>query len=88
MNTLKQHQQTLDSLRADPFIKDVWLARQAFRHIEHDRTSLLPNIVDTLKAIIGNPVCMAMIEKQNDHYLAIENREFDKLVLKSSDRRC
>ena len=26
-----------------------------------------------------------MIEKQNDHYLAIENREFDKLVLKSSD---
>ena len=85
VNTLKQHQQTLDSLRADPFIKDVWLARQAFRHIEHDRTSLLPNIVDTLKAIIGNPVCMAMIEKQNDHYLAIENREFDKLVLKSSD---
>jgi thiol-disulfide isomerase/thioredoxin len=25
------------------------------------------------------------VEKQNDHYLAIENREFDKLVLKSSD---
>ena len=26
-----------------------------------------------------------MIEKQNNHYLAIENREFDKLVIKSSD---
>ena len=26
-----------------------------------------------------------MVEKQNDHYLAIENRESDKLVLKSSD---
>ena len=26
-----------------------------------------------------------MIEKQNGHYLAIENRDFDKLVLKSSD---
>ena len=25
------------------------------------------------------------MQKQNDHYLAIENREFDKLVLKSSD---
>ena len=26
-----------------------------------------------------------MIEKENSHYVAIENREFDKLVLKSSD---
>ena len=85
VNTLKQHQLTLDSLAADPFIKDVWLARQALSHIDHERTSLLPNIVDTLKAMIGNPDCIAMIEKQNDHYLAIENREFDKLVLKSSD---
>ena len=85
VNTLKQHQLTLDSLRADPFIKDVWLTRQAFSHIDHDRTSLLPNIVDTLKAMIGNPDCIAMIEKQNNHYLAIENREFDKQVLKSSD---
>ena len=85
VNTLKQHQLTLDSLRADPFIKDVWLTRQALSHIDHDRTSLLPNIVDTLKAMIGNPDCIAMIEKQNDQYLAIENREFDKLVLKSSD---
>ena len=85
VNTLKQHQLTLDSLRADPFIKDVWLTRQALSHIDHDRTSLLPNIVDTLKAMISNPDCIAMIEKQNNHYLAIENREFDKLVLKSSD---
>ena len=52
VNTLKQHQLTLDSLRADPFIKDVWLTRQALSHIDHDRTSLLPNIVDTLKAMI------------------------------------
>jgi thiol-disulfide isomerase/thioredoxin len=35
--------------------------------------------------MINNPVCLAMIEKKNDYYLAIENREFDKLVLKSSD---
>ena len=28
---------------------------------------------------------IAMIEKQNDYYHAIENREFDKLVLKSAD---
>ena len=35
--------------------------------------------------MISNPTCLALIEKQNGHYLAIENREFDKLVLKSSD---
>ncbi len=85
VNGLKQHQLTLDSLNAAPFIKDVWLTRQTLEHIEHNRTSLAPNIMDTLKAMISNPDCIAMIEKQNDHYLAIENREFDKLVLKSSD---
>ena len=41
--------------------------------------------METLKTMISNPTCIAMIEQQNDHYLAIENREFDKLVLKSSD---
>ena len=85
INTLKQHVLTLDSLSADPFIKDLWLGRQALNHIDHERTSLLPSVMDTIKAMIHNPVCIAMIEKQNDHYLTIENREFDKLVLKSSD---
>jgi len=85
VNTLKQYVLTLDSLGADPFIKDLWLGQQAFRHIDHERTSLLPSVLDTIKAMISNPMCIAVIEKQNDHYLAIENREFDKLVLKSSD---
>ena len=85
INTLKQHVLTLDSLHADPFIKDLYLGQQAFSHIDHERTSLLPNVLDTLKAMINDPVCFAMVKKLNDHYLAIENREFDKLVLKSSD---
>ena len=85
INTLKQHVLTLDSLGADPFIKGLYLGQQALHHLDHERTSLLPNVMDTLKAMIHNPICMAMIEKQNDYYLAIENREFDKLVLKSSD---
>ena len=85
INTLKQHVLTLDSLGADPFVKNIWLIRQALSHIDHERTSLLPNVLDTIRGMISNPVCIAMIEKQNDYYLAIENREFDKLVLKSSD---
>ena len=75
----------LDSLNADPFVKEVWLTRQVLQQIDHERASLLPSVIDTVKAMIGNPECIAMIEKLNDHYLAIENREFDKLVLKSSD---
>ena len=82
---LKQYVVTLDSLGADPFIKDIYLGRQALSHIDRERASLLPAVLDTLKTMISNPVCLAMIEKQNDYYLAIENREFDKLVLKSSD---
>ena len=31
------------------------------------------------------PAFLERVEQQNNHYLAIENREFDKLVLKSSD---
>ncbi len=85
MNALKQYVLTLDSLHADTFIKDLWLGRQALSHIDHERTSLPSSVLDTLKTMISNPTYMAMIEKQNDHYLAIENREFDKLVLKSSD---
>ena len=82
---MKEQVQVLDSLRADPFIKDVWLTRQALHPLDHERTSLAPDVVDTLKAMISNPDCIAMIEKKNNYYLAIENREFDKLVLKSSD---
>ena len=35
--------------------------------------------------MVSNPEYIQQVEKLNDHYLAIENREFDKLVIKSSD---
>jgi hypothetical protein len=85
LSVVDGHIKTLDSLNADPFIRNVWLARKALEYLEHQRTSLLPNTMNTLRGMISNPDCIALIEKQNDHYLAIENREFDKLVLKSSD---
>jgi hypothetical protein len=85
ISNLKNHSVALDSLGAEPFIKNIWLTRQTLSRIDHERTSLAPSVLDTIKTMINNPICIAMIEKQNDHYLAIENREFDKLVLKSSD---
>ena len=82
---LKQEQFALDSLGADQDFKDIWLTRLVNGEISHTHTLLSPMVIDTLKALVANPVGIAMIEKQNDYYLAIENREFDKLVLKSSD---
>jgi len=75
----------LDSIGADSFIKDLWLSRMAYNEIENRRTSLAPATLDTLKELVSSPAFLERVEQQNNHYLAIENREFDKLVLKSSD---
>jgi thiol-disulfide isomerase/thioredoxin len=42
-------------------------------------------MMDTLKVMIGIPAAIEMIEKKNDYYVALANREFNKLVFKSSD---
>ena len=82
---MKQEAFALDSLGADQDLKDIWLTRLVNGEIGNTHMSLSPMVIDTLKALVTNPVAIAMVEKQNDYYLAIENREFDKLVLKSSD---
>lgn len=75
----------LDSIGAEQIIKDVWLTRLVHGYIDEKHASVSPMVIDTLKTLVANPVGIAMIEKQNNYYLALENREFDKLVLKSSD---
>ena len=82
---MKQEAFALDSLGADPIMKNLYLSRLVHAVIDETHTSLSPMVIDTLKALTPNPVGLARIEQLNDHYLAIENREFDKLVLKSSD---
>jgi thiol-disulfide isomerase/thioredoxin len=82
---MRDQEHKLDSLGADPSLKSLWISQQVSEELDYDRTSLLPEILDTLKAMINNPIVIEMIEKKNNHYLAIENREFDKLALKSSD---
>lgn len=82
---IKQAANVLDSLGADQIIKDIWLSYIADRVIDDTHTSMSPMAIDTLKAMVKNPFCIERIEKDNAHYLTIENREFDKLVIKSSD---
>ncbi len=85
LSMMREYKKTLDSLHTEPFLKGVWLFRQAYASFERERTSLLPSAMDSLRAMIKNPDCIAMLEKQNEHYLAIENRDLDKQVLKSAD---
>ena len=82
---MKQEANVLDSLGADQIIKDIWLSYIADRVIDDTHTSMSPMAIDTLKAMVKNPFFIERIEKDNAHYLTIENREFDKLVIKSSD---
>ena len=82
---MKDQAHVLDSLGADTLIKDIFLTRMVYEDIENRRTTLLPEVIDTLKALSTSSYGIALVEKLNDKYLAIENREFDKLVLKSSD---
>ena len=85
LSNMKDQAHRLDSLGAEPFLKSLWLTQQVYEELEHDRVSLLPEVLDSLKAMIANPIGIEMIEKKNDYYAALANREFDKLVLKSSD---
>lgn len=82
---MKTNLHRLDSLRADPLIKDLILSQIVNDQIDNTRTSLLPEVIDTLKALVNHPYGIKLVEKSNNRYLAIENREFNKLVLKSSD---
>ena len=82
---MKQEAFVLDSLGVDQIIKDVWLSQLVNSLIEETHTAVSPMVIDTLKSLIHNTLGIEQIEKANDYYLALENREFDKLVLKSSD---
>ena len=85
MIRMQQEAFVLDSLGADQIIKDVWLSRLVNSLIDETHTAVSPMVIDTLKAMVKNHFGIEQIEKANDYYLALENREFDKLVLKSSD---
>ena len=85
LSRMKAQDVLLDSLGAKPFLKSIWFAQQVYNQLDNERVPLPKEVLDSLKMMIGNPTAIEMIEKKNDYYAALENREFDKLVLKSSD---
>lgn len=85
INEMKKKVCQLDSLKALPTVRDIYLTSLAHEEIDRSRTSLDKEVMDTLRSMVQWQESIARIEKANAHYLAIENRDFDKLVLKSSD---
>nr|MCR5456408.1 TlpA family protein disulfide reductase [Bacteroidales bacterium] len=75
----------LDSLNVDQIICDKTYSRYVYDLIDHERASINPRFLDTLRAWVITPSCIERVEKLNERYIAIENRDFDKLVIKSSD---
>lgn len=82
---MKDTEQLLDSLQAAPIVKQVILSKLVYDELEYKRTPLTPEAIDTFKSLVSHPIGIDLVMKENDRYIAIENREFDRLVLKSSD---
>lgn len=71
----------LDSIGADKFIKSIWVAKLAYDELDHNRKPLSADIMDSLKVWIDFPDMFADLEKKNEYYHALSNRQFDKLIL-------
>ena len=75
----------LDSLKAAPIVKDINLCGLVCKALDQERSSLTPEVINTYKSLVSTPTAIALIEQSNNSYIALENRDFDKLVIKSSD---
>ena len=82
---MKPQEHSLASLGANASLKSIWFAQQVYKQLDYERVPLSEKMMDTLKVMIGNPTAIQMVEKKNDYYVALANREFNKLVFKSSD---
>ena len=82
---MKTQERSLDSLGANASLKSIWFAQQVYKQLDYERVPLSEKMMDSLKVMIGNPTAIQMVEKKNDYYVALANREFNKLVFKSSD---
>lgn len=82
---MKGHAHLLDSLKAAPIVKDISLSQLISNSIENDCRSLGQEVMDTLRTLLSHPAAMETVQQLNNRYLALENRDFDKVVLKPSD---
>ncbi len=85
LSEMQDTKRLLDSLNVDQIVCDKTYSKFVCDMFARDRTSINPRFLDTLRAWVSTPSCIERVEKLNDRYIAIEKRDFDKLVIKSSD---
>lgn len=85
MAEIARYAHVLDSLQAAPIVKDVYLCSIVYGMIDQSCRHMNPAVIDTLRVYAGNPIGIERVEQRNEYYRALANREFDKLVFKSSD---
>ena len=83
--SMKQAKHVLDSLNVEPIIHDVLISKVVYDKIDWQRSPIDQKYIDTLKFWLNNPTFADRVVNLNDRYIAIANRDFDRLVLKSSD---
>ena len=83
--SMKQTKHVLDSLNVEPIIHDVLISKEVYNQIDWQRSPIDQKYIDTLKSWLNNPTFADRVVNLNDRYIAIANRDFDRLVLKSSD---
>ena len=83
--SMKQAKHVLDSLNVEPIIHDVLISKEVYNKIDWQRSPIDQKYIDTLKSWLNNPTFVDRVVNLNDRYIAIANRDFDRLVLKSSD---
>lgn len=83
--TLDNQILALDSLGADEFIKDITIAYMAFNQIDHGRRPLSDKMMERVKSMIKNQMAFQYVFHQNETYLALEKKEFDRASLHSND---
>lgn len=84
LQKVKANINVLDSLGADSFIKGIRLSKMLYDYIDWKHAPISRSIIDSAKSCIP-PAIMERVVKLNDKYIALSNKEFDKLVLKSND---
>lgn len=75
----------IDSLKTSPSIRDLYISKMAYDQIIQNQHSLFPEVIDSLRKISNCTSGIEYVEKINNKYIAIENREYDSSVFKSSD---
>ena len=84
LKRLQSQLHKLDSIGADQTIKDMWVAKSAYGDLDQRHLPLHQESMDSVRAWIANPQVLAGIEAKNEYYVALANKEFDKLALKTN----